>query len=66
MDTCFIGQGPHEEGGSHACLPGNVGTTGPRLGLHITLELQSLSGLSEEVTLSYHIKLILKCVPVIP
>ena len=33
---------------------------------HITLELQSLSGWSEEVTLSYHIKLILKFMPVIP
>ena len=35
-------------------------------GVHIILEIQSLSGWSEEVTLSYQIKLILKCVPVIP
>ena len=33
---------------------------------HITLELQSLSGWSEEVTIGYHIQLILKFVPVIP
>ena len=33
---------------------------------HITLELQSLNGWSEEVTLSYRIKLILKFMPVIP
>ena len=34
--------------------------------IHITLERQSLSGWSEEVTISYHIQLILKFVPVIP